>query len=45
MWHFETWSCGGLGSAELMAGLDDLTGPFQPKQFHGSKMQTLYTVQ
>lgn len=45
MWHFETWSCGGLGSAELMVGLDDLTGHFQPKQFHGSIMQTLYTVQ
>lgn len=24
MWHIKTWSSGGLGSAELMDGLDDL---------------------
>lgn len=31
MWHLETCVSGGLGSAGLMVGLDDLRGPFQGK--------------
>lgn len=33
----ETWVSGGLGSAGLMVGLDDLRGPFQGKSFHDFK--------
>lgn len=29
MWHLGTWLSGGLGSAGLTAGLDDLRGLFQ----------------
>ena len=31
MWCLGTWHSGGLGSAGLMVGLDDLKGLFQPK--------------
>lgn len=28
MWHFNIWFSGDLGSGTLMAGLNDLKGPF-----------------
>jgi len=31
-----TWFSGGLGSARLMVGLDDLKGLFHPKWFYDS---------
>lgn len=31
MWHSGTWLSGGLGSIELMTGLYDLKGLFQPQ--------------
>ena len=36
MWHLGTWFSGGLGSARVMVGLDDLKGLFQPKRFYDS---------
>lgn len=33
MWHLGTWVSGGLGSAGLKIGLDDLRGLVQPKWF------------
>ena len=36
MWCLGTWFTGGLGSAQLTVGLDDLKGLFQPKQFYDS---------
>ena len=36
MWCLGTWFSGGLGSARLKVGLDDLKGLFQPKQFYDS---------
>ncbi|KAK4815132.1 hypothetical protein QYF61_017573, partial [Mycteria americana] len=36
MWCLGTWFSGGLGSARLTVGLDDLKGLFQSKQFYDS---------
>lgn len=36
MWHLGTWSTGGLRSAALIVGLDNLKGPFQPKRVYDS---------
>ena len=36
MWCLGTWFSGGLGSAGLTVGLDDLKGLFQPKRFYDS---------
>lgn len=36
MWHWGTWSRGGLGSVRFTFGLD-LKGLFQPQWFHDSK--------
>ena len=36
MWCLGTWFSGGLGSARLTVGLDDLKGLFQPKLFYDS---------
>lgn len=36
MRNLGTWFSGGLGSATLMVGLDDLKGLFHPKQFDDS---------
>jgi len=38
MWHLGTQFSGGLCSVRLMVGLDDVRGPFQPKQFYDSVM-------
>ncbi|PKU46842.1 hypothetical protein llap_2815 [Limosa lapponica baueri] len=34
MWCLRTWFSGGFGSLRLTVGLDDLTGPFQPRRFY-----------
>ena len=36
MWRLGTWFSGGLGSARLMVGLNDLQGLFKPKRFYDS---------
>lgn len=36
MWCLWTWFTGGLDSAGLTDGLDDIEGLLQPKQFYGS---------
>lgn len=38
MWYLRTWFSGGLGSAGLMVGVNDLGGPFQPKWSYNSNI-------
>lgn len=44
MWHLGTGLSGGLGSVELMVGLDDPTGLFQPKGFYFYKLRCIRSL-
>lgn len=40
MWHLRTWFRSGLGIAELMTGLSDFAGLFQPGQLRVSMIKS-----